>query len=225
MKTYTFIALVTVGVLSYANAALSYDFCTVDLALQPDGLHKAALASGGACQTGALSPPKYRMVDLKQLVAGSPTIVVATVTKATPVLKDDGRFIFTNYQLDIIQTIKGDIAKTDMVEIIGGTYTFSDGSVVNWIEDVWKALRINTTYILFIKRWEDQPNLFRVVSAGQGIFEITSDSQRLVSYTYLQNDPLKDEAVAGKAAFLRKVQSIVADTAVPATGTEAAPAK
>ena len=212
MKSYEFIRLATVAAaaMSLATAALSYDPSIDKLVSQPDGLHKAAVASGGTYQAGGGSPPKYRMFDLNQLVADSPTIVVASVSNATAELVDDGRYIRTNYQLSIVQTIKGDFAKAILLEMPGGTYTFSDGSVINWIEPVWKSLRTGATYILFLTRWEDQPDHFRVVSASQGIVEITSDGQRLISHTYVPNDFLIDEASAGKTAFLQKVKSIVA---------------
>ena len=110
----------------------------------------------------------------------------------------------------MIETIKGNFAKTDELEMMGGTYTFSDGSIVNWVEPAWKSLRTRTTYILFLHRWEDVPNQFRVVSAGQGVFEITSDGAYLISYTYIPYpyDPLIDEAKEGKDAFLKNVRSI-----------------
>jgi hypothetical protein len=58
------------------------------------------------------------------------------------------------------------------------------------------------------------PNQFRVVSAGQGVFEITSDGAHLISYIYLPYpyDPLIDEAKEGKDACLKKVRSKVVAT-------------
>jgi hypothetical protein len=211
MKFYCFIDLTAIAAaMSFATISLSSDLNINMLQRQPDGLHKAALASGGTYRTGGGSPPKYRISDLNQLVTDSPTIIVATVTNATAVLKDDGRFLFTNYQLNVIETIKGNFEKTDELEMMGGTYTFSDGSIVNWVEPVWKSLRTGTTYILFLHRWEDAPNQFRVVSAGQGIFEVTSDGDHLISYTYIPYpyDPLIDAAKEGKDAFLKNVRSI-----------------
>jgi hypothetical protein len=213
MKSSDFIRLATfTTAMSLATTALSYNSRIDMLVSQPDGLHKAALASGGTYRAGGLSPPKFLIPDLKNLVADSPTIVVASVSNATAVLEDEGRSIRTTYRLNILQIIKGEIANTDLVEMPGGTYTFSDGSVVNQIEPIWKALRTGTTYILFLKRWDVQPNEFRVVGAGQGVYEIGFDGQHLTSYTYLQNDPLSDEVSAGKAAFLGKVMSIVTAT-------------
>jgi hypothetical protein len=211
MKFYCFINLTALAAaMSFATVSLSSDLNINMLQRQPDGLHKAALASGGTYRTGGGSPPKYRISDLNQLVTDSPTIIVATVTNATAVLKDDGRFLFTNYQLNVIETIKGNFEKTDELEMMGGTYTFSDDSIVNWVEPVWKSLRTGTTYILFLHRWEDAPNQFRVVSAGQGIFEVTSDGDHLISYTYIPYpyDPLIDAAKEGKDAFLKNVRSI-----------------
>lgn len=222
MKFYCFINLTALAAaMSFATVSLSSDLNINMLQQQPDGLHKAALASGGTYRTGGGSPPKYRMSDLNQLVRDSPTIIVATVTNATAVLKDDGRFLFTNYQLNVIETIKGEFAKSDELEMKGGTYTFSDGSIVNWVEPAWKSLRTGTTYILFLHRWEDAPNQFRVVSAGQGIFEITSDGERLISYTYIPYpyDPLIDDASAGREAFLKKVRSITVATLNVAAGS------
>jgi hypothetical protein len=215
MNFYCFIDLTALAAaMSFATISLSSDLDINMLQRQPDGLHKAALASGGTYRTGGGSPPKYRMSDLNQLVTDSPTIIVATVANATAVLKDDGRFLFTNYQLNVIETIKGNFAKADELEMMGGTYTFSDGAIVNWVEPAWKSLRTGTTYILFLHRWEDVPNQFRVVSAGQGIFEITSDGEHLISYTYIPYpyDPLIDEAKESKDAFLKKVRSIVVAT-------------
>jgi len=215
MKLNVVVRLATAAAaMSFATISLSSDLDVNMLQRQPDGLHKAALASGGTYRTGGGSPPKYRMSDLNQLVTDSPTIIVATVTNATAVLKEEGRFLFTNYQLNVIETIKGNFAKTDELEMKGGTYTFSDGSIVNWVEPAWKSLRTGTTYILFLHRWEDVPNQFRVVSAGQGIFEITSDGEHLISYAYIPYpyDPLLDDASAGREAFLKKVRSIVVAT-------------
>jgi hypothetical protein len=222
MKSYCFINLTALAAaMSFATVSLSSDLNINMLQRQPDGLHKAALASGGTYRTGGGSPPKYRMSDLNQLVTDSPTIIVATVANANAVLKDDGRFLFTNYQLNVIETIKGNFAKTDELEMMGGTYTFSDGSIVNWFEPAWKSLRTDTTYILFLHRWEDVPNQFRVVSAGQGIFEITSDGEHLISYTYIPYpyDPLIDDARAGREAFLKKVRSIAVATLNVAAGS------
>ena len=126
MKAYELIWLATVAAaMIFVTAAFSSDSSINMLVRQLDGLHKAALASGGAYQTGRGSAAKYRMNSLNDLVAGSPTIVVASVRSATPVLKDNGRFLFTNYQLNVIEPIKGDFANTDVLEMMGATYTFS----------------------------------------------------------------------------------------------------
>ena len=100
MKSYGLIRLATVApALSLAATALSRDRATDRLILQPDGLHKAALASGGTYEASAfLSPPKYRMSNLNDLVAGSSTIVVVTVSNANAELQDEGRFIAANWQ-------------------------------------------------------------------------------------------------------------------------------
>ena len=213
MKSHKFIKLATVvAALSLATTAFSRDRDIDMLALQPDGYHKAALASGGTYQVGGRSPPKYIMADLKQLADASSTIVIASVSNATPELLDEGRYIRTNYELHITGLIKGDMAATDVIEIPGGSYKFSDGSVANQVETAWKALQTGKTYILFLTRWPDRPTVFRLTSAAQGIFEVAFDGQHLLSHTYIQDDPLSDEASAGKAAFLEKVKSIVTAT-------------
>jgi hypothetical protein len=211
MKSYEFIRLATVATaLSLATTGFSRDRSIDILAQQPDGLHKAALASGGTYEAGAfLSPPKSIAADLNQLVAGSSTIVVASVRSAAPQLLDDGRSIRTNYQLNVAEVIKGNIATTDLLEMPGGSYKFSDGSVVNQIETAWKTLQTGKSYILFLTRWPNRPTVFRLTSAAQGIFEVAFDNQHLISYSYVQNDSLRDEASLGKAAFLEKVKSIV----------------
>jgi hypothetical protein len=215
MKVNKFIWLSAVVLnIGFAAVALSFDPSVDKLVEQPDGLHKAALASGGTYRAGGRTPPKYRMNSLEALVKASPTIVVATVSNATPELQNQGRFLRTNCKLTIIETIKGDFVPTDFLEMPGGTYTFSDGSVIDWVEPVWKKLRSGTTYVLFLRRWEDEPDHFHVVSAGQGIFEISPDKEHLISYTYIPYpyDPLIDEANAGRDAFLKKVRSIVTAT-------------
>jgi len=210
MKSHELIRLATVvTALSLAATASSRDRNIDMLARQPDGYHKAALASGGIYEAGAYySPPKSRVADLNELIAGSSTIVIASVSDATAKLQDEGRFIRTIYQLNITDVIKGNIAPTDVLEIPGGSYKFSDGSVANQVETAWKALETGKTYILFLARWPDRPTVFRLTSAAQGIFEIASDGQHLISDSYIPNDPLSDEASAGKAAFLEKVNSI-----------------
>ena len=215
MKVYKFIWLSAVVLnMSFAAVALSFDSSVDKLVEQPDGLHKAALASGGTYHAGGRTPPKYRMNSLEALVRASPTVVVAAVSNATPELQDQGRFLRTNCKLRIIETIKGDFVPTDFLEMPGGTYTFSDGSVVDWVEPVWKTLRTGGTYVLFLRRWQDEPDHFHVVSAGQGIFEISPDREHLISYTYIPYpyDSLIDEANAGTDAFLNKVRSFVTAT-------------
>jgi hypothetical protein len=211
MKSHEFTRLaMVVATLSLAATAFSRDRAIDMLARQPDGYHKAALASGGTYEAGAYySPPKSAVRDLNQLVAGSSTIVVASVSDATAELQDEGRFIMTIYHLNITDVIKGNMATTDLLEIPGGSYRFSDGSVVNQVETAWKALQTGRTYILFLVRWPDRPTVLRLTSAAQGIFEMTSDGQHYISDSYIPNDPLSHEASAGKAAFLEKVSSIV----------------
>jgi hypothetical protein len=215
MKSYELFSLVAVSAASvFVATALSQDTASqrvnlATLSRQQDGLHKAALANGGTYQSGPDAPPKYRMADLKQLVADSPVIVVAEVSKATPALIHDGRDIVTNYTFNVIQSIKGTAGTSSVLTMPGGTYKFSDGSVVIENEPVWKSLKTSTAYILFLKQASDNPRAFRSVSAGQGVFEITSDGRHLVSHTYVQNDPLIDEASAGEAAFLAKVKAIM----------------
>jgi hypothetical protein len=214
MKAYEFFTPATVvAALSLAGTAFSFDRATNMLSLQPDGYHKAALASGGTYNAGSyFSPPKSRVDGLEQLVDASSTIVVASVSDAIPELLDEGRYIRTNYRLQLIKSIKGEMATTDLLEIPGGTYRFSDGSVVNQVEEAWKALQTGKTYILFLTRWPDRPTVLRLTSAAQGIFELDSDGQHLISDTYLQNDSLRDEASLGKAVFLEKVKSMVTAT-------------
>jgi hypothetical protein len=47
------------------------------------------------------------------------------------------------------------------------------------------------------------------VGAGQGAYDIGLDGQRLISYTYLENDPLSDEVAAGKTVSLQNLESFV----------------
>jgi hypothetical protein len=210
MKALQLIKLVTVpAAMILATDVLAASSGLLALSLQPDGLHKAALANGGTYRTGGDSPPKYAISDVNQLVAGSSTIVVGTVSSATSALEDQGRSIRTNYQLNVTQTIKGDFSQAGLVEMPGGTYTFSDGSVATQYEPVWKALRVGVTYILFLAASNAEPGAYRVVGAGQGAYEIGLDGQHLISHTYLRNDPLSDHVAAGKTALLQEVQSIV----------------
>jgi hypothetical protein len=210
MKSRKFIELAALAAaMSLTTVALAANADLLTLSLQPDGLHKAALANGGFFQTGGDSPPKFFIPDLNHLVADSSTIVVATVSKATATLEDQGRYIRTNCQLNVTQAIKGNFAQTSFVEMPGGKYTFSDGSVANQVEPVWKALRPGPTYILFLASSNAEPGAYRVVGASQGVFEIGLDGQHLISYTYLRNDPLSDQVAAGRTAFLQDVESIV----------------
>jgi hypothetical protein len=61
----------------------------------------------------------------------------------------------------------------------------------------------------------------RLTSAGQGIFEITSDGEHLISYSYIPHpyDPLIDEASAVREAFVKKVRSIAVATLNVAAGS------
>jgi hypothetical protein len=151
------------------------------------------------------------MDDLKQLTDVSSIIVVASVSDAFPELLDEGRYVLTEYKLQVIEVIKGNMPETDSLDIPGGSYKFSDGSVVNQVEDAWKAIQVGKTYILFLSRWPDRPAKLQVSSAAQGIFEVAFGTWSLISYTYIQNDPIRDEARLGKAAFLEKVKAMVAD--------------
>jgi hypothetical protein len=208
MKAYVKVFYV-LSTLSFAVAALARDVKIDMLAAQPDGLHKAAIASGGTYLASGGSPPKFKMMDLNQLVADSTTIVVASVQSAKSELSDEGRQIKTRYTLNVIQTVKGDSGNTELLTMRGGTYAFPDGTVVSQVEPASKELRVGITYILFLKHLPNDRGTLRVVSPGQGVFEVASDGQHLISYTYVQNDPLSDEADSGKLAFLKKVQAIV----------------
>lgn len=183
----------------------------VRLARQPDGLHKAALANGGTFESGGGDPPKG-IYDLPSLAVMSTIIVSAKVLKSESILVNEGRDIETLSTLQITQIFKGQSSEQLLhLSMRGGAYTFPDGSKATQTEDIERPLVENVEYILFLERAQDRPNLYYPTAwTGQDVFEVARDGSHLFSHTYLRKDPLRDEAKAGREAFVQRLQKLIA---------------
>jgi hypothetical protein len=182
-----------------------------ELATQPDGLHKAALSNGGIFEVGGHTAPRGRVPDLPSLTAASAMIVSARVLESHSLLTDQGRQIETVYSLDVDQTFKGSTATHLSLTMHGGSYKFSDGSIATQTENLGRPLVQNVEYILFLRSNTDQANMYHLAAVGQAVFEVARDGTHLYSHTYVSGDPLRDEANAGKAAFIQRLQGIIAN--------------
>ncbi|HEV2618687.1 MAG TPA: hypothetical protein VGU23_01990 [Acidobacteriaceae bacterium] len=178
----------------------------------PDGLHKAALASGGIFETSAAGPPIDIAGGLADLVSGSQLIVAARILSSESILAEEGRDIDTVHTMQVTRTFKGGNPGPISLAVPGGAYTFPDGSKAIEEDTLCKPLVKGAEYILFLTPGTDRPtlHLYYPASRCQAIFEVGRDGHHLYSHTYFKEDPLRTEARVGKEAFIRQLQKIVA---------------
>ncbi len=140
-----------------------------------------AAVKGGVWRTQHV---EYRYFsNIRELVSGSVLIIRGMVLSEATRLSSDQRDVITAYRiqlLDVLHNPEGvDLSSgTIVVSKSGGNMTV-DGRPVRVDTPDFPGLRTWATYVLFIGRTKDRPNLLWFVGGPQGVFELRDDHVRV----------------------------------------------
>jgi hypothetical protein len=138
---------------------------------------QVAATSGAATSSGFMAYPlpmrRYR--ELKDLVDQSSEIVVGVpFTKSSSRSAPGDRMIVTDYEVQVLQTIKGDRhrGRTIILRVPGGLMLSADGTIAEVrMPDYWKNPDVGKAYVFFLRKKKDSPS--KLVGGPQGLFQIT----------------------------------------------------
>ena len=144
----------------------------------------------------AIVPPfatTLQKLTMRDLIAQSTGIVRVTVTGSTVTTR--GRDIYTYYQLQVLETLKG--APQTTVAVPGGV----SGGLRQMVAGA-PTLTVGSQYVVFL--WTSRSGLTQVIGLSQGLFSVMQDSSG--------NQVLVRPAAAGQV--LDKSGNLVTDQAV-----------
>lgn len=118
------------------------------------------------------------LFDIEALTKNSLAVVVGTVVKKlSGRLTAGGQLIFTDYEVLLDETIKGDLTKGSTITIAlpGGRVEFEDGTSAELRMPEFEHVKIGGGYTLFLTEGAEAPNGYTLTGGPQGLVEIMSD--------------------------------------------------
>lgn len=178
------------------------------LAQKPDGLHLAAVASGGSYLDDGTESPKGLEPSLEHAISKSPLILIGTVTAKKPVLTFDGRSIQTLYTLKIVSVLRGNAQSSVIYAVPGGTIRYPDGTKAEVRIKDFTSLVNGHCYLILAQPDEDNPGIYGPSVWDESTFELDDDghSMSLASRT---GSRVGREGFIGVKALVDKVRSII----------------
>lgn len=190
------------------------DFRAVRDALRRGGLREAAKLKGH--YVGDFDPHwDSGRFNIEALTKNSMAVVAGRIVKKLGSrLSDEDQLITTDYELVVIDTLKGGPADGDTITLglIGGSIEFDDGTSAELRTPNFEHVKPGSVYLLFLGESEHGPNEFTLTGGPQGLVEIMMDGT-LKSHGR-PTDPVvletKDPKTGkSKASFLREVRKAV----------------
>lgn len=139
---------------------------------------KAQMRGGGyrgrePVERGRLFP------GLKEIAQESILVVIGEVAQNTCRLSKDETTITTDYEVVVLETLRGEAKKGDTVTVKmqGGRVMFADQTFAQIIADGGQRMMLNRrTYLLFLTAPPREAQVYKPVGGPQGIFQIAPDT-------------------------------------------------
>lgn len=169
------------GLVVIATAALSLAAVLPSQSAEPQNENSKSLRvqAQRAGSVKVFSQPKNlkRYDSLKPLVKNSAAIVVGTVqAKATRLAEPAETRVFTDYQVDIVEVLNGNVALAPTIEVRepGGRVDFGNGTFAEVsLPEFWNSPEVGQTYVFFLRSGKDQKLWLN--GGPQGLFKINDE--------------------------------------------------
>jgi hypothetical protein len=192
------------------------DHTVVRDALRRGGLREAARVKGR--YVADLDPHwDFGLFDIEALTKGSVAVVVGIASKKVDArLSSNGHLIFTDYEVEVIERIKGPSSHGSRITVSlpGGFFEFEEGTSAELRTPDFEHLKVGASYILFLSDSEKGYNVYTLSGGPQGVIEIVN-GKTLKSHGR-PTDPVSEETKDNnKDRFLEKVRDKAAKWPLP----------
>jgi hypothetical protein len=148
-------------------------------AVRRGGLREAAKIKGAYV---VVIDPNWDAVfaDIESLTSHSDMVIIGTVNKGTSRVSSEGDAIFTDYDVTLLQVLKGNRRQESMtISALGGLVRFEDGTTAEVLTPDFK-IEIGKTYIFFLSNENVTTGSFLITGGPQGVFEIPADGSGII---------------------------------------------
>jgi hypothetical protein len=180
----------------------------VMLALRKGGLREAAKLKGHYVGIERTSDwGKYSLNSLTQ--ASSYIVVGSPILSSAKVVGTDKDRIVTEHLVRVDQLLKGKLHENTLITVAipGGKVTFEDGTSAEIKTPDFGPIEEFGNYVLFLSPSNDTANVFVLTGAGQGLFELSSES--LVKPRGNKADTVQKHKNQKISLFLEQIRKIV----------------
>ena len=148
-------------------------------AVRRGGLHEAAKIKG--TYTVVMSPHWDAVfADVESLTSHSDAVIVGIPNKGTAHVSSQGDSIFTDYEVTVLQVLKGNPRQDSMiVSALGGLVRFEDGTTAEVVTPDFK-IEIGKSYVFFLANENVTTGSFRITGGPQGVFELSADGSGIL---------------------------------------------
>jgi hypothetical protein len=157
-----------------------------------DSLHQRAKQAGGHFVLRYRPNRSTIYPNIEELAKRSDLIVVGLTIGHRPSLRPDGNFITTDYQVRVLELIKGDLAnaRSIVISLPGGSHRFPDGTfaIVKPLREKDVGDRETCIFFLRSKKQNSDFNGYLLASETQGLFRLINGN--VDSTDSVAGDPL-----------------------------------
>lgn len=198
------------GLVVIAAAALSLAAVLPSQSAEPQKEPRKSLREQAqrAGSVKVFSEPKNlkRYDSLKPLVKNSAAIVIGTVeAKATQLNEPAGTSIVTNYQVEVVEVLNGNVALAPTIEVRepGGRVDFADGTFAEVsMPEFWNSPEVGQTYVFFLRSGKDQKLWLN--GGPQGLFKISDE--KITPQGRKQDKLMQTYNGKSRAAFVNEIR-------------------
>jgi len=148
-------------------------------AVRRGGLREAAKIKGAYV---VVMNPHWDAVfaDVESLTSHSDMVIIGIPNKRTARVSSEGDSIFTDYEVTVLQVLKGNRRHDSMiVSTLGGLVRFEDGTTAEVVTPDFK-IEIGKTYVFFLANENVTTGRFRITGEPQGVFEVRDDGSSII---------------------------------------------
>jgi len=137
------------------------------------------------------------LMSLEELTCQTPTIVIGTPVSAESDTTDDGTVIFTDYRIQVEETIRIPARPRAQMEVtrIGGEVTTATGSRT-FKSRTLPALQLGQKYLLFLSRVSGSPDAFAADIPGGTLRVTEAGVEQIDGVSFVKGLPRRGATVA-----------------------------
>lgn len=138
--------------------------------------------------------PDLLSFGIGELTKNSEAVIIGVPVKNICELTPDGQLVTTNYDVVVQEVLKGDIypGSTIKVALVGGKFTFEDGTTAEVQTPNFEKMVNGRTYTLYISKYPLNNSLYILTAGPQGMIELSDDGTNVKSQAR-ETDPVKQQ--------------------------------